>query len=199
MSARAFTATIAGTSIGLITPNRVGEFAGRVLFLAPENRIAGAFATGVGSIAQFVVTIVMGTVGLMTLFLSAGPDRVDPQAVAWIALCAAVACGALLLYFDPDLLRVLIARVPVVRKWARHADVLAGFSTRMLAVVLLLSALRYAVFTMQFALLLLAFADVPLGESLQAIPVAFLFSTLVPTVMLTELGVRGSVAIAVLI
>ncbi|MBK7946332.1 MAG: flippase-like domain-containing protein [Flavobacteriales bacterium] len=29
---RAFMATLAGTPIGLITPNRVGEFVGRVLF-----------------------------------------------------------------------------------------------------------------------------------------------------------------------
>ncbi|HRH70989.1 MAG TPA: lysylphosphatidylglycerol synthase domain-containing protein [Flavobacteriales bacterium] len=193
---RAFIATIAGTSIGMITPNRVGEFAGRVLFLAPEKRIAGAFATGVGSIAQFVITIVMGTCGLVAMFFTSAPDRVDPQVVALVALCAVVACCSLLLYFDPGLLRAVVARVPVVRKWSRHAGILERFRSTLLLSVLLLSVLRYVVFTVQFALLLNAFAGVSFGDAFITVPVAFLVSTLVPTVMLTELGVRGSVAVA---
>ncbi|MBK7298693.1 MAG: flippase-like domain-containing protein [Flavobacteriales bacterium] len=36
---RSLVATIAGTSVGLVTPNRTGEFLGRVLFLKPENRV----------------------------------------------------------------------------------------------------------------------------------------------------------------
>src|SRR5690606_16834411 len=51
---RAFAATLAGTTIGTITPNRTGEFMGRVLFLAPGHRWQGGFATLLGSIAQFL-------------------------------------------------------------------------------------------------------------------------------------------------
>ena len=196
--AEAFKATIAGTSIGMITPNRVGEFVGRVLFLAPENRIPASFATAVGSIAQFVITLLLGTVGLIALILTAQADGVGPQSVAWIALCAVVAVCTLLLYFTPDLLRAVVARLPIVRKWERHAAVLEGFRTRLLLIVLLFSALRYVVFTVQFTIILHVLAGVGINDSLMAIPVAFLFSTLIPTVMLTELGVRGSVAVALI-
>ena len=196
--AEAFKATIAGTSIGMITPNRVGEFVGRVLFLAPENRIPASFATAVGSIAQFVTTLVFGTLGLIALILTAQEDGVGSQSVAWIALCAVVALCTLLLYFNPDLLRAVVARLPVVRKWEQHAAVLESFRSRLLLTVLLLSALRYVVFTVQFIIILEGLADVGINDSLMAIPVAFLFSTLIPTVMLTELGVRGSVAIALI-
>lgn len=195
---RAFTATIAGTSIGMITPNRVGEFVGRVLFLAPENRIPASFATAVGSIAQFVITVVMGTIGCIGVFANAGALGVGPLGIAMIALCTVVAIGALVLYFNPDLLHALVARLPVVRKWERHAAVLDRFRTPLLARVLLLSALRYAVFTVQFLVLLMVFADLPPTDAFFAIPVAFLVSTLIPTVMLTELGVRGSIAVAVI-
>lgn len=194
----AFKATIAGTSIGMITPNRVGEFVGRVLFLAPENRIPASFATAVGSIAQFVITLVFGTLGLITLIMTAQADGAAPQSVAWIALCAVVAFSTVLLYFNPDLLRAVVARLPVVRKWERHAAVLEGFRSRLLLIVLLFSALRYLVFTVQFAIILQVLAGVGINDSLMAIPVAFLFSTLIPTVMLTELGVRGSVAVALI-
>jgi hypothetical protein len=57
--------------------------------------------------------------------------------------------------------------------------------------------LRYAVFSSQFVLLCMAFgADVSAGAAFLAIPVVYLVSTLVPTVLLTELGVRGSAAVA---
>jgi len=193
---RAFMATLAGTPIGLITPNRVGEFVGRVLFLAPEHRIAASFATALGSIAQFVVTVVLGLLGLIALLFGAEHDRVSPAASAWVGLCALVASVTVLLYFNPDLLRSAIARVPVIKRWERHAAVLGRFGNRMLTRVLLISAARYAVFSVQFALLLGALADVAVADALIAIPAVFLVSTLIPTVMLTELGVRGSVAVA---
>lgn len=193
---RAFMATLAGTPIGLITPNRVGEFVGRVLFLAPEHRIAASFATAVGSIAQFVVTVVLGLLGLIALLFSAEHDRMSPVASAWVGLCALVAAVTVLLYFNPDLLRNAIARVPVIKRWERQAAVLERFGNRMLTRVLLISAGRYVVFSAQFALLLGALADIAVVDALIAIPAVFLVSTLIPTVMLTELGVRGSVAVA---
>lgn len=195
---RSFMATIAGTAIGMLTPNRVGEFAGRVLFLAPEHRIAGAFATVVGSIAQFVVTVVMGMLGLITWTMAADPDYTDPMVPAWIGLCALVAAGALVLYFNPQLLHAVVSRLPVVRRWERQAAVLDRFSGSELRRVLLLSLARYAIFTLQFMLLLHLLAGLPAARASHAIPVIFLLGTLIPTVMLSELGVRGSVAVAVL-
>jgi len=195
---KAFVATIAGTSIGMITPNRVGEFVGRVLFLAPENRIPASFATAVGSIAQFVVTVVMGTFGLIALIVTARSEAFDPLGVAWITLCVLVAVASLLLYFNPDLLHRVIARIPFIRRWEQHAASLDRMSIDVLFRVLLFSALRYVVFAIQFMIILVVMADVALLDSLFAIPVAFLFSTLIPTVMLTELGVRGSIAVALI-
>ena len=196
---RAFIATIAGTPIGLITPNRVGEFVGRVLFLEPEHRIAASFATAVGSIAQFVVTVVLGLLGLIAMVLLADPDRVSNDVAALIGLCALVAGATVLLYFNPDLLRATVARLPVIKRWERHAAVLERFSTGMLTRVLVISALRYAVFTVQFALLLAVFArGLSWTDAIASIPATFLVATLIPTVMLTELGVRGSVAVALI-
>jgi hypothetical protein len=56
--------------------------------------------------------------------------------------------------------------------------------------------LRYMVFSTQFYLFLLAF-EVPLklGEAMMIIPVIYLITTSIPTIALSELGVRGSVSV----
>lgn len=192
---RALTATIAGTTIGLITPNRVGEFAGRVLFLDPEHRVQGSFATLLGSIAQFVVTLMLGGIALTfnhyLLFSAAEPSRAW-NVVVWSALL--IGCSAVFLFFSPGAFARLLLTIPWLKRFERHAIVLDTFSRADLVRVFLLSLLRYVVFTVQFAIILVAVAGVEVAEALMSVPVVFLLTTLVPTMALTELGVRGSVA-----
>ncbi len=192
---RSYTATMAGTSIGLITPNRVGEFAGRVLFLDPEHRVQGSFATLLGSIAQFVVTLLVGGVALLfgRYLWHTGSDALQPwSVVVWSALL--IGCAAVFLYFSPGAFARLLLAIPWLRRFERHAHVLDTIDRRTLVHVFALSLLRYAVFTLQFALVLEALASVALMQSFMAVPVVFLVTTLVPTTALTELGIRGSVA-----
>lgn len=192
--ARAFTAVIAGTSIGLITPNRVGEFAGRVLFLRPEHRVQGSFATLLGSISQFVVTVLAGTAVLFLVPHEAGSPEQGAlwQLVRWCALL--VGAATVFLYFSPGALERIFLAVPWLRKYERHVHVLSAFDRSRLTHVAAWSALRYGVFTAQFVLLLNVVGQVPVPMALASVPVLFLVSTLIPTTALTELGVRGSLA-----
>lgn len=195
---QAFVATLAGTSIGLITPNRIGEFVGRVLFLRPENRVAGSFATAVGSIAQFIVTLVLGMAGVVAVTLQGYKQGVSWISAAGVGACTLVAAASFVLYYNPGLLRAVAARLPIIRRWECHAGILEHFSTGILTQVLLMSAARYLIFTLQFVWLLREIAGVPWQVGLAAVPAAFLVGTLIPTVMVTELGVRGSVAVAII-
>jgi len=196
---RAFAATLAGTTIGTITPNRTGEFMGRVLFLAPGHRWQGGFATLLGSIAQFLATVVFGGAALALLWWSAPTAGAVPWGgVAMSVLVVLVAGGALGLYFRPRLLRQFILMVPLLRRLGGAAQVLEGYSGKDLLLVLLMSMARYIVFGAQYILFLYTIADVAWPDALLAVPVIFLITTLVPTMLLTELGVRGSVAVALL-
>lgn len=195
---RALAATVAGTAIGLITPNRVGEFAGRVLFLDPGHRVQGGFATLLGSIAQFVVTLLAGGLVLGTgLWSPLDPGPLPAwRVVPWCALL--IGLSAVFLYLNPKALARLLPAIPGLQRFERQARVLDTFTTAQLVRVFLLSLVRYAVFTAQFCIVLAALAQVPPQAALRAVPVVFLLTTLVPTMALTELGVRGSVALALI-
>ncbi|MBP6312160.1 MAG: flippase-like domain-containing protein [Flavobacteriales bacterium] len=198
---RSLVATIAGTSVGLVTPNRTGEFLGRVLFLRPENRVKGSFATALGSIAQFVVTLLTGALALLVMRVL---DHQFPWPSGWVtwfilSLTLIVSLGTLLLYLHPPLLRQMLLLVPFLKRLERASSVLNGYEWPELLMVFFLSLARYVVFTAQYVLLLMVFGSgLSIIDALLAVPVVYLLSTLVPTVMLTELGIRGTAAIALL-
>ncbi|MCB9169642.1 MAG: flippase-like domain-containing protein [Flavobacteriales bacterium] len=192
-------AILAGTTVGLITPNRTGEFLGRVAFLPAHLRDEASFITVLGSITQFAVTILVGAFA-MSMVPWLGPML--PLDHAW---SIAVGTGALLLgsfalilLVRPVLIVQLLERLPGSGTRLRKARVLSDVPVRILWTTLGFSALRYLVFTLQFACALHILALVPWSQALIAVPIVFLCTTLIPTAVLTELGVRGSVAVAVL-
>jgi len=197
-AARALLATFAGTTVGIITPNRVGEFAGRVLYLTPEHRLRGGAITLLGSLAQFAVTMALGVLAVGLARLHGGHAAVAGP--AWTALVwATMAVGAvvLLLLFLPATLARLLALVRWPHRIAPAIEGLGSVSASVIRRVLLLSLLRYAVFTAQFVWLLHVVAGVELLTGLLLVPVVFLITTWVPSTAFTELGIRGGVITSV--
>ena len=194
---RAFVATIAGTSVALITPNRTGEFAGRIMFLEPGHRISGAVATMWGGVAQFVITAVFGVMAMLVYGIIAGPVfHFTEFLMSGMAILAVIIA---FLYMRPIMVERLLLRIPQIGRLRAYLSVLEGYSVKELMSILFLSFIRYLVFSAQFVLLLVTMdASVDLVEAIVAVPVIFLITSIVPTVLLTEIGVRGTVAMAIL-
>jgi hypothetical protein len=51
----------------MLTPNRIGEYGGRILYVEEPSRIKAISLSLVGSISQLLVTMVMGCIGLLYL------------------------------------------------------------------------------------------------------------------------------------
>ncbi|MBP8823446.1 MAG: flippase-like domain-containing protein [Flavobacteriales bacterium] len=195
---KAFAATLAGTSMGLFTPNRTGEYVGRVLFLAPDNRWPGGFATLLGSLAQLLATVLIGVCALLWWRSGPGHGGMPWGEGALLALVALVGMAALALFLRPVLLGRLVRAVPLLRRTAASAQVLERFTTADRLAVLGMSLARYAVFWLQYVLCLSVLAGIGWQGALVAVPVIYLVVTLLPTMALSEMGVRGSVAVALL-
>ena len=198
----AFAATLAGASVSLVTPNRTGEFLGRVMFLRPEARIGASALTLLGNISQVLVTLIAGSVALALMHWTARPLPVPAgwgtSAIIFLSVLLSIAGGTLFLH--PRLLRQLLDLIPLLRRFDHHFEALNKQRPSTLLMVLLLSLLRYSVFVLQFLLLLGIFGPAPSGpDAVLAVPVIFLLTTITPTIMLTELGVRAGVAVAMLV
>ncbi|OON67144.1 hypothetical protein B0919_19895 [Hymenobacter sp. CRA2] len=188
---RSFRAVLTGLTLGFVTPNRVGDYAGRLLEL--KNRRPEALgAVFLGRYCQLVITLLAGSAGVLyfvTRYL--GPQY--PLVAAGLGLTAVL--GNLLLLLPLYRSRYLLAAVlqwRPLRRFQRYTANLPHYPASVLTQVLLLSGLRYGVFTAQFGLLLWAYgAHAPLGAALAAIAGTFLLKSLVPSLnALTDVGAR---------
>ena len=202
---KAFRAVFSGQAFALNTINNLGEYVGRVLFLGDGNRLRAISLTMVGSMSQVLVTFIMGAIALFfsrVLFAQKGLGDGGLTAFWYNGLMfVLVTCTTLLtmIYFSLSWVTKAVEKIPIFRKYAFLIQKVEDFTPKELTKVLLFSFFRYVVFVMQYLLLLNVF-QVNASITLLAlmICVIFLILAIVPTIALTELGLRGQISIQLL-
>lgn len=190
---RSWKAVLAGVSFALFTPNRMGEYLGRVWLLPQHFRIRGILLTLVNSFAQIIVTGGLGIIGLVVWLVG------TPAATSSIVVVLGIVVLAIMLviYFQ---LPVLVVRMghwrPAWkrRKWFKVLSVLQHIPLKHLKVILAYALFRYTIYGFQYVLLLRVFTQVPLDQIIVAVPVLFFFQMGIPVPAILEIGVRGSLA-----
>lgn len=184
---------LTGVAVSVITPNRIGEYMGRILYLRNTNKIQGITVTIVGSFAQLIVTGFAGIAGLLYYLLFI-------KKLVWLyALFGAslvLLIGLTYLYFHLARFYALVERFPYFRKLKIYIEVVQRFGKKQLYRILLLSFLRYMVYTIQLMLLLKLFMVItPLWSTLNTIWLIFWAMAIVPTIAVVEVGIRGETAV----
>ncbi len=197
-------AIFSGTTMAFFTPNRIGEYMGRMLHIEKKDRLPSIALTVVCSISQLLVTLIAGTIGLFILKEEMAAHYNYPNVIFWINLLlyvvAAISIILTLSYFRLAWLVKWIDKVPKISRWLRYIRPVEDFNATILMRLLSLSVARYFVFIAQYFLLFNVFG-VELGwwQSFWSVSVVFLVIAIVPSVAaLTELGVRWNTSIEVL-
>ncbi len=189
---KAVKGVLSGLAIGFITPNRVGEFAGKIAYLKSENRANGALMSFVGSSAQLLVTI---QVGLIAIAASKYASPVDVF-VTPIALVTLVIVS--IVWFKLDLFLKWISRFEWLQKWNKDTDQLAIVSEKKMTTVYLISLIRYMVFPLQyFVLFKMLDTSIDFSECLSMTATSYFLLAIVPTYAIAEIGARGSLNLLV--
>lgn len=192
---KALKAIFAGISLSLFTPNRIGEFAGRVLFLDPENKLRGIGLTLLGSLGQYAMTFgisIWGFYLFMTQFYEPAWSR------AYLIVLAAVGVPVVLLsfYFKSDWIQDLLLKKLKFRRLEKYINPLESLSVKGLGVVLLYSALRYIVFTTQYILLIKVFGiEITWETGFILVSSIFFAQTVLPTLEFLGLLIKGELAL----
>jgi len=202
---RSFKSVFAGCSVTMLTPNRVGEYGGRVFYIEDGNRIKAISLAVVGSISQLVVTMLMGCFGLFFLryFSQFNHSIVSVLPQFWetilISLCIGLTLILLLFYLRLGWLVRMMEKLPAMQKIVKYISVLDEFNNLQLVQILSLSFVRYLVFVLQYVLLLQVM-DVQIAGWLCfcLMTIFYLVMAVAPTFGFIELPVRVSASWAIL-
>ena len=190
----ALAAVLGGYPLGLLTPGRVGEYAGRAALLRDVPRGQAAALTFAEKMAT-LAAVLLGGLGALAHFLvtQAAPSPLwTPLAV----LAPLATVGLVLAILFPSVAGGALARVLPFGPVRRALEAFDAISTPEAARLLGLSLVRYAVFAGQFVLLVLAFApEAGLGAVAAGVALVLFAKSAVHSLTPGDLGVREGAAL----
>lgn len=189
---QAWKSYLAGIALSLLTPNRIGEYPGRILYLKRKNTIRLISVAILGAFAQFIALFVYGTIGL-AYYNSQFPGWWQKLVLVGTA-CTLVILLLLFLRFESWAKR--LENFSVLRRFQTYGKLIKRFTKREQFAVLGLSLLRFLVYSFQF-LLLLQWMNISLfttGGWMMTI-LYFWAIAVIPSIAFAELGIRGQVSL----
>jgi hypothetical protein len=196
----AFKSVLCGVTFSLNTPNRMGEFAGRILFVDEGKRLKAITLTVAGSMAQLIITMLMGCLGLICVLVNwNGSGSLMGISAFWLQvfLYSSIFCTIIFLFFFFRFgwLIKLLERLPYADRFSKYINVLETFDAKILLRLLYLSLIRYIIFVLQYIFMLqLLQVEQNIWVGAYIIAVMFWILAIIPSFAIAELGIRGTVA-----
>lgn len=185
----------AGITIGLTTPNRIGEIPARVYLLDNKTHLTGLI--GVTFLASFSQVIITFLGGFVAIFFLKENVLFKNYFTLWMIVGSFITILLFLVYFYSKPILTVIQKTPFLnkKKWLEKFSFL---SAQEKSTVLFFSLMRYFVFVIQFYLVLTAFhISINNVAAFSLIPLFFVISSFIPTFVISEIAVRGSVALVI--
>ncbi len=197
---RAFRAVMAGVTFSLFTPNRVGEYGGRILFVPAQHRLKAVWATIVGSIAQQLVLLGCGLLGLAYFLFEYWAVEVVLVRVM-LGLGVLLLSALLLAFLNLELLVPLLRKISWLHRFEgvkKSAQIIRQYRRKELWQTLRWALLRYLIYSFQYYALLRFFGiEADLWRGFACIATVFLLQTSVPLPPIIGLMARGELALKI--
>ncbi len=178
---------LVGQAFAFFTPNRIGEYAGRTMFLSTGNQLMGLAQMAWTSYAQLLITLVIGVMALfINITLYPGLNMNWLFWIKWVS--PLIGFIAVLLFFYK-------------RKWSSKLSFLnvLQIDNQLKIKLLVWSLVKYAIFMMQYWYVAhLLKMEIAWTILILSLAILFLCLSILPTLSITELVVRGQLLILIL-
>lgn len=194
----AIKAILSGLALSLFLPNGFGEYPARALYMKEGNRLRSVALNVAGSMAQLIVTLVVGTASLIYLktFAWATSEPLEGLSVLWLnGIISMIILGTLILlvtYFRLSWLTRLAEKIPFMQRYKYLIENVEAFHWKELTRILGLSFIRFIVFAIQYMVVLHLFeVKISAVNAFCTTSVLFLFLAILPTIPFADVGIRG--------
>jgi hypothetical protein len=202
---RSFKATLTGLTFAFFTPNRMGEYVGRVVYIQKGNRLSAASLTVVSSMAQIMVTLAFGIYGLFRLksVMHTFPNGWSAAAIwvdALLYITLFVLIALTFFYLRLAWFFSWMGKIPQLERLTGIVKHLQFFDLSLLGKIWLLSLVRYIIFIVQYYLLYKVFSvSLDLWQVFWSVSIVFLVLAVFPSIaFLTDLGLRWKTSIEIM-
>ena len=181
--------SLSSHTLSLVTPFKLGEYGGKALYYSKNKRNKIWLLNLGGNSIQLFMTLFFGIIGFVyfinTFEVSIHPHKLRRIVYALVMIIVLISGGV---------------KVSNRNQKGNYYKRLLGFlkkqSKRSLGLLILLSLLRYLVFSHQFYLLLLIFGvDISYTTAMMLIFTMYFLATMLPTINLFDFVIKGSIAI----
>lgn len=195
-----FYAILSGLTLGILTPGRIGEYGGRVLYVKPENNWKAVITTFVTSISQNLVNLTFGSCcAIAFVYFNFGINQM--LLIGSLVFVATLSLVAYTFYFHLDTLKKFFKRVTIPflsKSISKHLVVLKLFSKKDLLQVSLWSLIRYCVYSTQYVLLLYFFGiDGSFVMLFLGVSTIFLIQSTLPLPPMFSVFARSEIALII--
>jgi hypothetical protein len=176
---KSYKSVLIGQAFAFFTPARSGDYVGRILLLPPGSKMKGVAQLAWSSYAQLIITISIGSIALF-FNLPFFPW------IKWFMPLGLIA--ALFVYFHPG----------EFKGWLNKINQLQ-IENKLKLNLLGLSFLKYMIFILQYtwAVKMLNIPITPIDLWI-ALGVLFLLLSIIPSISLTDLVIRGQIIVVLL-
>jgi len=196
----AYKTIFSGISLGIITPQRLGEYGGRLLTIPAEKNWLSILSTLAGSISQNIVTLGLGIIGLSLLSMHTqilNNLLLFPILIAIIVFLSA----GIYLFLNVDFVAAILSKLQVKKyflKFQKQYHEFRLIPRAHLAQVLFLSLLRYMIYSSQYMLLIYFLGwNIEWNIMLAGISTIFLIQSGIPIPPFLGVLARGEIGIVI--
>ena len=182
-----------GISMSLFTPNRAGNFIGRMIWFGSAIRVQVSVLSIYGNVAQWLSSIIFGVIGI-----GMGTFFIFPKInTTYLIISSLLIIGVIILYLIPYWIPQFLSKYIFTRNMTHAARVLKEHHSLKWE-LLILSLFRHFVFSMQFALIMFAFGISFNKDLIFAVWITYFVMTLIPSPLFGKLLLRESAALLVI-
>ncbi len=196
---------LVGVAIGLITPARMGEYIGRMLYITDAQRMWSGIATFRCSLAQSVITYSSGILSFLYLSMNGHlVSSIGIDSYFFLTLCIIILAVMLISFIKLDRVLPWINKLlPFYWKQKLRLDLTSNefevaFSDQSQLLILLYACLRYTVYLTQYGIVLsIIGVHLSLLELVTSISLVFLIQSLLPVPSIAKIFARTGAAAGV--
>jgi uncharacterized membrane protein YbhN (UPF0104 family) len=183
-----------GVTFSLFTPSRIGEFGGRVFALNTDRKEA-IVSTIIGSLAQIVVNLSLGALGLL-LYLYVYEKSEFYLFSAYTFIYTLMVLAVHFCFYNLDVVSTKFSNFPILKKASRYLHIIDLYTNTEFLKLEILSILRYIIYCMQFVFLLDFFGiSIAFPHAMILVASIFFVQTINPiSIALVDFGFRNNVA-----